>query len=151
VEKANGVLIPGGFGDRGALGKVLAIKFARERKVPFLGICLGLQASAARERELRASCRSFACESTRRPPPVPDHPARSQMAVIEYARNVLDLQGANSAEFDAEAEHPVVMYMPEISKTHMGGTMRLGLRKCEVEKGERPRARKRWVARRSDS
>ena len=89
-----GVLVPGGFGDRGVLGKVLAIQYAREQKVPFFGICLGFQ-----------------------------------IAVIEYARHVLGLVGATSGEFDAEAEHPVVVYMPEISQTHLGGTMRLGARR----------------------
>lgn len=90
---AQGVLVPGGFGDRGSLGKMNASKWARENKIPFLGICLGLQ-----------------------------------MAVVEFARNVLNLENANSTEFDKETAHPVVVFMPEISTTHMGGTMRLGSR-----------------------
>jgi len=72
---------------------MLAMKWAREQRIPFLGICLGFQ-----------------------------------LAVIEWARNVCGLAGATSAELDNKAEHPVVIFMPEISKTHMGGTMRLGLR-----------------------
>ncbi|KAG8848373.1 CTP synthase ura7, partial [Serendipita sp. 411] len=93
VVAAQGILIPGGFGQRGTEGMLLAIKRAREYKVPFLGICLGFQ-----------------------------------MAVIEWARNVSGLDGATSTEFNAETPHPVIIYMPEVSKTHMGGTMRLGLR-----------------------
>ncbi|KAG8816335.1 CTP synthase ura7 [Serendipita sp. 400] len=93
VVAAQGILIPGGFGQRGTEGMLLAIKRAREYKVPFLGICLGFQ-----------------------------------MAVIEWARNVSELDGATSTEFNAETPHPVIIYMPEVSKTHMGGTMRLGLR-----------------------
>ncbi|ELU42447.1 CTP synthase [Rhizoctonia solani AG-1 IA] len=88
-----GILVPGGFGSRGTEGMVLAIKWAREQKVPFLGICLGFQ-----------------------------------MAVVEWARNILGLQNACSAEIDETTPHPVIVYMPEISKTHLGGTMRLGLR-----------------------
>ncbi|KAJ3334351.1 CTP synthase ura7 [Blyttiomyces sp. JEL0837] len=88
---ANGILIPGGFGVRGTEGMILAAKWARENKIPYLGICLGLQ-----------------------------------IAVMEFARNVCGLEGANSEEMDETTKHPVVVFMPEISKTHMGGTMRLG-------------------------
>ncbi|KDR76421.1 hypothetical protein GALMADRAFT_246761 [Galerina marginata CBS 339.88] len=93
VVGAGGILVPGGFGQRGTEGMMMAIKWAREAKVPFLGICLGFQ-----------------------------------LAVVEWARNVLDIPDATSAEFNPEAEHPLIVFMPEISKTHMGGTMRLGLR-----------------------
>lgn len=93
VVGATGILVPGGFGNRGTEGKIAAVKWARENKVPFLGICLGLQ-----------------------------------VAVIEFARNVCGFSGANSAELDKTTAHPVVVFMPEISKTHMGGTMRLGSR-----------------------
>jgi len=93
VVGAGGILVPGGFGQRGTEGMMLAIKWAREQKIPFLGICLGFQ-----------------------------------LAVIEWARNVCGLSGATSAEFSNQTEHPVIIFMPEISKTHMGGTMRLGLR-----------------------
>ncbi|KAF9527470.1 CTP synthase N-terminus-domain-containing protein [Crepidotus variabilis] len=93
VVGANGILVPGGFGLRGTEGMMLAIKYARESKIPFLGICLGFQ-----------------------------------LAVIEWARNVLNISDATSSEFDSSAAHPVVIFMPEISTTHMGGTMRLGLR-----------------------
>lgn len=90
---AQGILVPGGFGERGTEGKIAAAKWARENKIPYLGICLGLQ-----------------------------------VAVIEFARNVCGLEGANSSELDPKTPHPVVLFMPEISKTHMGGTMRLGSR-----------------------
>ncbi|KAI8922142.1 CTP synthase N-terminus-domain-containing protein [Powellomyces hirtus] len=88
---ASGILVPGGFGERGTEGKIAAAKWARENKIPYLGICLGMQ-----------------------------------IAVIEFARNVCGLAGANSAELDKDTPHPVVINMPEISATVMGGTMRLG-------------------------
>ncbi|XP_062158374.1 uncharacterized protein LOC133865880 [Alnus glutinosa] len=94
LKGVDGVLVPGGFGDRGVQGKILAAKYAREKKVPFLGICLGMQ-----------------------------------IAVIEFARSVLGLHDANSTEFDPETTNPCVIFMPEGSKTHMGGTMRLGSRR----------------------
>ncbi|PON51230.1 CTP synthase [Parasponia andersonii] len=94
LKGADGVLVPGGFGDRGVQGKILAAKYARENKVPFLGICLGMQ-----------------------------------IAVIEFARSVLNLHDANSTEFDPDTKNPCVIFMPEGSKTHMGGTMRLGSRR----------------------
>ncbi|CAA7040550.1 unnamed protein product [Microthlaspi erraticum] len=94
LKGADGVLLPGGFGDRGVEGKILAAKYARENNVPFLGICLGMQ-----------------------------------IAVIEFSRSVLGLPDANSTEFKPETEHPCIIFMPEGSKTHMGGTMRLGSRR----------------------
>ncbi|KAI1321830.1 CTP synthase ura7 [Mortierella claussenii] len=97
---ADGILVTGGFGRRGTEGKVAAAKWAREKKVPYLGICLGLQ-----------------------------------IAVIEFARNVCDMPDANSIELDEDTKTPVVVYMPEISKTHLGGTMRLGLRPTEFQAG----------------
>ncbi|KAI9511858.1 CTP synthase [Russula earlei] len=93
VVGANGILVPGGFGERGTEGMILAIKWAREQNLPFLGICLGFQ-----------------------------------LAVVEWARHVLNLSGSKSTEFMAEPADPVIIFMPEISRTHMGGTMRLGLR-----------------------
>ncbi|KAF0927009.1 hypothetical protein E2562_029235 [Oryza meyeriana var. granulata] len=93
LKGAHGVLVPGGFGDRGVQGKILAAKYARENNVPYLGICLGMQ-----------------------------------IAVIEFARSVMKLRGANSTEFDPAAATPCVIFMPEGSKTHMGATMRLGSR-----------------------
>jgi len=90
---AAGVLVPGGFGERGTEGKVAACRWARENKVPYLGICLGLQ-----------------------------------IAVIDFARNVCGMKEANSSELCPDTKDPVVVYMPEISKTHLGGTMRLGAR-----------------------
>ncbi|GLB39038.1 putative catalyzes the ATP-dependent amination of UTP to CTP with either L-glutamine or ammonia as the source of nitrogen [Lyophyllum shimeji] len=100
VVTAGGILVPGGFGNRGTEGMMLAIKYAREQKIPFLGICLGFQ-----------------------------------LAVVEWARHVLEIPGATSEEFDSKAEHQVIIFMPEISKTHMGGTMRLGLRPTVFEEG----------------
>ncbi|GJE86584.1 CTP synthase [Phanerochaete sordida] len=93
VVSAGGILVPGGFGIRGTEGMMLAIKWAREQKVPFLGICLGFQ-----------------------------------LAVVEWARNVCGIHDATSGEFDDKAAHQSIIFMPEISRTHMGGTMRLGLR-----------------------
>jgi CTP synthase len=93
LKSADGVLVPGGFGDRGIEGKILAAGYARTSKIPYLGICLGLQ-----------------------------------VATIEFCRNVLGLKGANSTEFEENPPYPAVIFMPEISKTHLGGTMRLGSR-----------------------
>ncbi|DAC55177.1 MAG TPA: CTP synthase (glutamine hydrolyzing) [Candidatus Poseidoniales archaeon] len=93
LKNAHGVLVPGGFGDRGIEGKVLAAQHARTKGVPYLGICLGLQ-----------------------------------IATIEFCRNVLGMEGANSTEFEDNPDHAAVVFMPEISKTHLGGTMRLGSR-----------------------
>lgn len=94
LKGADAILVPGGFGDRGVEGKILAAKYARENRIPFLGICLGMQ-----------------------------------IAVIDYARSILGLQHANSTEFDPNTQNPCVIFMPEGSKTHMGGTMRLGSRR----------------------
>ncbi|XP_020098859.1 CTP synthase-like isoform X1 [Ananas comosus] len=94
LKGADGILVPGGFGDRGVQGKMLAAKYARENKVPYFGICLGMQ-----------------------------------IAVIEFARSVMNLRDANSTEFDPDTNTPCVIFMPEGSKTHMGGTMRLGSRR----------------------
>ncbi|KAM4700545.1 CTP synthase 2 isoform 1-T1 [Discoglossus pictus] len=92
--KAEGILVPGGFGSRGTEGKLHAITWARERKIPFLGVCLGMQ-----------------------------------VAVVEFARNVLNWKDANSTEFDSSTKNPVVIDMPEHHPGNMGGTMRLGKRK----------------------
>jgi|TARA_B100001996_G_C18665863_1_gene594862 CTP synthase len=91
LEAADGILVPGGFGIRGIEGKIKAAEYARVNKVPYLGVCLGLQ-----------------------------------IATIEFCRNVLGMKNANSTEFDENTPQPAVVFMPEISKTHMGGTMRLG-------------------------
>ena len=91
LKSADGILVPGGFGIRGIEGKIKAAEYARVNKIPFLGVCLGLQ-----------------------------------IATIEFCRNVLGMKNANSTEFDEDTRQPVVVFMPEISKTHMGGTMRLG-------------------------
>ena len=91
LKAADGILVPGGFGNRGVEGKIAAANYARINNVPYLGVCLGLQ-----------------------------------IATIEFCRNVLGLENANSTEFDENTPNPAVVFMPEISKTHMGGTMRLG-------------------------
>jgi len=97
----DGILVPGGFGDRGTEGKIIAAKYAREKQVPYYGICLGLQ-----------------------------------IAVIEFARNVLKLKGANSVEFDPQPPHPVINLMEEQhGVTDKGATMRLGSYECEVTQG----------------
>jgi CTP synthase len=97
------VLVPGGFGVRGTEGKVAAVRYARERKVPFFGICLGLQ-----------------------------------MAVIEFARNVVGLKNANSTEMDAATPYPVVDLMPDQrGVTDKGATMRLGSYPCVLVPGSK--------------
>ncbi|HVO25198.1 MAG TPA: CTP synthase [Candidatus Margulisiibacteriota bacterium] len=96
LEHADGVLVPMGFGPRGTEGKIAAVRYAREEKVPFLGICFGLQ-----------------------------------MAVIEYARHVCGLDGANSSEVNEQTPHPVVHLMHEQRDVERkGGTMRLGAYAC---------------------
>ena len=97
---AEGILVPGGFGLRGTNGMISAIRWAREKQVPFLGVCLGMQ-----------------------------------LAVIEYARHVCEITKANSTEFDERTEDPMIINMPEISKTTLGGTMRLGLRNTIFQEG----------------
>jgi CTP synthase len=108
LEGMHAVLVPGGFGRRGVEGKIAAVKYARENKVPYLGICLGMQ-----------------------------------IAVIEFARNVCGLAGANSTEFDVETSHPVVALITEWADrdgrierrdatSNLGGTMRLGAQPCDV-------------------
>ncbi len=109
LKNIDGVLIPGGFGERGINGKILAIKFARENNIPFLGICLGMQ-----------------------------------LAIIEFARNVLGLKEANSVEFDKYTNEPVIYLIEDFIdqqgkkqfRTHespMGGTMRLGEYPCTIK------------------
>jgi CTP synthase len=94
----NGIVVPGGFGIRGVDGKIAAIRYARTHKIPFLGLCLGMQC-----------------------------------AVIEWARHVAGLEGANSSEFDAEAANPVINLLPEQQDVvDLGGTMRLGLYPCRL-------------------
>ncbi len=101
LGRADGIVVPGGFGIRGVEGKVEAIRFARESKIPYLGLCLGLQC-----------------------------------AVIEYARNVAGLDGANSSEFDPKTPHPVIDLLPEQEEVvDMGGTMRLGAYPCDILPG----------------
>ncbi len=95
----DGILVPGGFGERGIEGKVEAIRFARERQIPFFGICLGMQC-----------------------------------AVIEFARNVVGLEGAHSTEFNKDTPHPVICLLDDQKQiTKKGGTMRLGAHPCRCE------------------
>ena len=96
----DGILVPGGFGDRGIEGKVTACKYAREHNIPYFGICLGMQ-----------------------------------IAVIEYARNVLGLQDANSGEFTPSGAHNVIDLMPDQKGVEKGGTMRLGKYPCTIKRG----------------
>ncbi|HEX9780921.1 MAG TPA: CTP synthase [bacterium] len=106
LHDVQGVLIPGGFGHRGIKGKLEAIRYARQRQLPFLGICLGMQC-----------------------------------AVIEFARNVCGLEGANSTEFDPATPHPVVSLLAEQrGVTAMGATMRLGASRCRLREGTKARA-----------
>ena len=100
LKNLDGILIPGGFGDRGIEGKILAAQFAREEGIPYFGLCLGMQ-----------------------------------IAVIEFARHVAGLEGANSAEFDKDGPHPVIHIMDDQKElTTKGGTMRLGAYPCELAK-----------------
>lgn len=100
-EAIDGILVPGGFGERGVEGKIAAIRYAREKKIPFYGICLGMQ-----------------------------------LAVIEFARHVCGLSGANSLEFDPNTTDPVINLMEEQKAIHnKGATMRLGAYACSLEKG----------------
>ena len=99
-KKVDGILVPGGFGDRGVEGKIEAIKYARENNIPFLGICLGMQT-----------------------------------AVIEFARNVLGYEGANSSEIDPETKYPVIDLMNDQKYIQdLGGTMRLGAYPCILDR-----------------
>jgi len=101
LKDVDGLLIPGGFGDRGSEGKIAAIRYARENQIPFFGICLGMQ-----------------------------------MAVVEFARNVCGLDGANSSEFDLQTAHPVIHLMEEQKSIDAkGGTMRLGNYPCVLQNG----------------
>jgi CTP synthase len=111
LDGVDAVLVPGGFGKRGVEGKIKAIQYARENKVPYLGICLGMQ-----------------------------------LAVIEFARNVVGLAGANSTEFDRDTPHPVIALITEWQdrdgrierrddKSDLGGTMRLGAQAATLEAG----------------
>jgi CTP synthase len=103
LSGADGVLVPGGFGYRGIDGKVEAVRYARERGIPFFGICLGLQC-----------------------------------AVIEFARNVVGLKGADSTEFTPDCADPVVCMLDEQHAiTDLGGTMRLGSYPCVLAEGSR--------------
>ncbi len=106
LEGVDAILVPGGFGDRGTEGKIQAIRFARERKVPFFGICLGMQ-----------------------------------LAVVEYARHVCGMAGANSVEFDRNSPYPVIDLMPDQKGIlEKGGTMRLGATRASSRRARsRPR------------
>ena len=98
VGDTDGILVPGGFGDRGVEGKIAAIQYARENKVPFLGICLGMQ-----------------------------------LASIEFARNVLGLEGANSSEINPDTPYAIIDLLPEQKDVEdLGGTLRLGLYPCKL-------------------
>jgi CTP synthase len=105
LEEVDGVLVPGGFGSRGWEGKILACRVAREREIPYLGICLGMH-----------------------------------VAVSEFARHVVDLEGANSTEMDPETPFPVIDLLPEQKEIEdLGGTMRLGAQAVEIAEGTRAR------------
>lgn len=97
----DGILVPGGFGDRGIEGKIAAIRYAREYQIPFFGLCLGMQC-----------------------------------AVIEFARNVCGLSGANSSEFSTDTAYPVIDLLPnQADVVNKGGTMRLGCYPCKIKPG----------------
>ncbi|MBM7561279.1 CTP synthase [Fusibacter tunisiensis] len=99
LDKMHGIIVPGGFGNRGIEGKLAAIEFARTHKVPYFGICLGMQ-----------------------------------MAIVEFARNVMGIEAAHSSELDGLTPEPVIDLMPDQKDLeNMGGTMRLGLYPCKVK------------------
>ncbi|MBB5355463.1 MULTISPECIES: CTP synthase [Anoxybacillus] len=101
LQGVNGILVPGGFGDRGIEGKIEAIRYAREQRIPFLGICLGMQ-----------------------------------LASVEFARHVVGLKGAHSAEIDPNTPHPIIDLLPEQKDIEdLGGTLRLGLYPCKLVEG----------------
>ena len=101
LKGLDGILVPGGFGTRGTEGKILAVQYAREHKIPFLGICLGMQ-----------------------------------VAIIEFARNVLGYHDANSIELNPDTLHPVIALMPEQDGIEdLGGTLRLGSYPCKLKEG----------------
>ncbi len=113
LNDMDGILVPGGFGERGVEGKILAAKFARENDVPYFGICLGMQ-----------------------------------VALIEFARNVANMDGAHSTEFNAESQFPVVGLITEWldedgkveqrnESSDLGGTMRVGAQLCHLEDGSK--------------
>ena len=105
LKEYKGIVVPGGFGNRGIQGKIETIRYARENDIPFLGICLGMQ-----------------------------------MAVVEFSRNVLKLEDANSAEFDESAKNPVIHIMDDQKDVQAkGGTMRLGAYPCILKEGTRAR------------
>jgi CTP synthase len=105
LRTVSGVVVPGGFGARGTEGKVAAARWARENRIPYLGLCYGLH-----------------------------------MAVIDIARNVLGLSGANSTEIDPNTPYPVIDLMPDQKGVDMGGTMRLGLWPCCLQPGTKSAA-----------
>ena len=103
LKNLHGILVAPGFGHRGISGKLVAIRYARENNIPFLGICLGMQ-----------------------------------MAVIEFARNVLHMEGADSTEMAGKTQYPVIDLMDsQLNVTEKGGTMRLGAYKCELTEGSK--------------
>jgi len=102
LKKYDGIIVPGGFGNRGVEGKIKAIEYCRKQKIPYLGLCLGMQ-----------------------------------LAVVEFARNICGLKGANSTEFASNSKYPVIDVIPEqkalIRGKKYGGTMRLGEYKCKIK------------------
>lgn len=101
LKDVDGILVPGGFGERGIEGKILATQYARENNIPFFGICLGMQ-----------------------------------LATVEFARNVVGLAGAHSAELDPNTPYPVIALLPDQKDVvDLGGTLRLGLYPCELKEG----------------
>lgn len=106
LSKVDGILVPGGFGNRGIDGKLYAIRYARENKIPYFGICLGMQ-----------------------------------LATVEFARNVVGLEGAHSAEINPATPHPIIDLLPEQKDIEdLGGTLRLGIYPCHLTDGTKTKA-----------
>ena len=103
LSEADGILVPGGFGDRGIEGKIQAIRYAREQNIPYLGLCLGMQ-----------------------------------LAIVEFARDVIGLSDAHSIELNPRTVHPVIDLMPDQADIEdIGGTLRLGSYPCVLKEGTR--------------
>lgn len=127
LKQVAGVVVPGGFGNRGVEGKIAAAKMCRESGKPYLGVCLGMQVSTIGTTHSTQYTQYLLVELYCN---FVTHLIiyHVQVMVIEYARNVMGLTDANSAEFNEKTTNPVVVFMPEINPNILGGTMRLGSR-----------------------
>lgn len=132
VKSASGVIVPGGFGNRGFEGKMLAANYCRKNRVPYLGVCLGFQAMVIE------FCRNATVDDMQALPTNGNSqksaPQAAQEPSADASKKLLGWTDANSTEFDESSPHPAVIFMPEIDKENMGGTMRLGARDTAITK-----------------